>query len=160
MSIGFSLTFLFYGAVGAAASPLLEISDSVTWSCAHTERHCTIMPAAWWEMMRLAALRCLGLGCTLCSQIAGLMGLRTGWWGRRSASFSSTLCRRKIRMQASSSEPGSCLLLSQQPLGRWQGDGWYLQPGRTTPPTHTNTHTRHRRNKSTPTHSFLFSSDS
>ena len=75
-------------------------------------------------------------------------------------------------MQPPLSEPWSCLPLSQQPLGRWQGDGWYLQPGRTAPPkahTHTViqshslslvlTHTIHHTNwanKSTPTHRLSF----
>lgn len=80
------------------------------------------------------------LSLALCSWSVGLMVFRTGWWERSSAGFSSILCR-EIRMQPPLSEPRSCLPLSQQPLGRWQGDGWYLQPGCTAPPRHTNTHT-------------------
>lgn len=84
---------------------------------------------------------------------------------------------RKIRMQPLLSEPRSCLPLSQQPLGRWQGDGWYLQRNRTAlslPPlsdsqacAHTRTHRERARgnisrshtrgaNKHTPTPSLSF----
>lgn len=80
-----------------------------------------------------------GLSSVLCSRIVGLMLFHTGWRGRSSPGFSSTLCR-KIRIPPLLSEPGSCLPLSQQPLGRWQGDGWYLQPGRTAP--HARTHSQ------------------
>lgn len=95
----------------------------------------------WWMMGADATCdrRWPELSPALCSWSMGLMVFLTGWWGRSSAGFSSILCQ-EIRMQPPLSEPRSCLPLSQQPLGRWQGDGWYLQPGCTAPPKHTDTH--------------------
>lgn len=108
----------------------------------HLRTTCSVGPRSRsWRMMGAVTTRSQQLPelrRALCSHIAGLIVFQTEW-RRRSNKLFFFLCWR-IRMQPLLSELGSCLPLSQQPLGpvtgRWMISAAWLH---CSPKAHTHT---------------------